>query len=125
MTPPTTIQDIINAPDFYPFPSSSDAWIDDPDRMGRCTNAAEHGAEGSTHAEIIADWKAYARQKYREARQALDYDDEAGGNRLDELEATLEAEIDACEQYHRAAGTLHRCTGGEDPKDYRDKEEEE
>lgn len=123
--PPRTIQDIINAPDFRPFPQSSDAWINDPDRMERCTNAAEHGAEGSTHAEIIEDWREYARQKYRDARQSLDYGDEAGEARLDEAEAILDAEIDACERYHEAAGTLHQCTGGEDPDGYRDAEEEE
>lgn len=123
--PPRTIRDIITAPDFHPFASSSDAWIDDPDRMQRCHNAAEHGADGSTHAEIIEDWREYARRKYADARQALDYDDAAGEARLDVAEATLDAEIDACERYHEAAGTLHKCTGGEDPDVYRDAEEAE
>jgi hypothetical protein len=125
MNTPRTIRDIIDAPDFHPFPSSSDAWINDPGRMERCTNAAEHGADGSTHAEIMDDWREYAREKYADARRALDYDDERGEARLDEAEAILEAEIDACECFHEAAGTLHRCTGGEDPEDYRDAEEEE
>lgn len=122
MNTPRTIRDIINAPDFHPFPRSSDAWINDPDRMERVTNAAEHGEDGSTHAEIIEDWREYSREKYREARRALDYDDEAGEARLDAEEAQLDAELDACEAYHEKRGTLDRLVGGGDPDQYRDQD---
>jgi len=37
----------------------------------------------------------------------------------------IEAEIDACEAWHEANGTLHQCTGGGPPEQYDDKPEEE
>jgi hypothetical protein len=125
MNTPRTIRDIIDAPDFHPFPRSSDEWLYSPDRMKRVTNAAEHGEDGSTHAEIIEDWRDYAREKYREARRALDYDDEAGEAQLDADEAQLDAELDACETWHKERGTLHRLTGGGDPDQYRDQDTDE
>lgn len=125
MNTPRTIRDIINAPDFHPFPRSSDAWIDDPDRMERCNNAAVHGKDGSTHAETLDDWRDYAREKYREARRALDYDDEAGEARLGEQEARLDAELDALEARHEQHGTLHQLTEGGNPDQYRDQDTDE
>jgi hypothetical protein len=125
MNTPRTIRDILTAPDFHPFPRSSDEWLYSPDRMARCNNAAEHGENGSTHAEIIEDWREYSREKYREARRALDYDDEAGEAQLDADEAQLDAELDACEAWHEEHGTLHRLTEGGDPDQYRDQDTDE
>ncbi len=33
--------------------------IDDPSRYNRCRKAAEHGADGSTHAEMMEDWMEF------------------------------------------------------------------
>ena len=40
------------------FGSSSDMWIDDPDRAQRCHDAAEYGGDGSTHREVIDDMRS-------------------------------------------------------------------
>lgn len=106
--PPETIKEIINAPDFYPFPRSSDEWINDPERMARVTDAAEHGTDGSTHAEIIQDWRDYAAAAYDDARRMAEEDEL---DELDRLEAELEAELDALEAYHEQNGTLYQEIG--------------
>lgn len=31
--------------------------LNDPDRAERCHDAAEYGSDGSTHREIINDWR--------------------------------------------------------------------
>jgi hypothetical protein len=48
--------------DLVSFGSTSDDWINDPDRMARCHDAAEHGADGSTHQEAIEDMRATFRR---------------------------------------------------------------
>ena len=106
MKPPATIRDVINAPDFFPFPRSSDEWHHNPERMARVDAAAEHGSDGSTHAEHIQDWRDYAAEAYKEARRALDYGDPLEAE-LDALEAELDAELDALETWHEQNGTLH------------------
>lgn len=106
--PPETIKEIINAPDFCPFPRSSDEWVNDPERMARVTDAAEHGADGSTHAEIIQDWRDYAAAAYDDARRMAEEDEL---DELDRLEAKLEAELDALEAWHEQNGTLYQEIG--------------
>ncbi len=32
-------------------------FINEPDRAARCYDAAENGADGKTHAEVIEDWR--------------------------------------------------------------------
>ena len=66
--------------------------LTDPDRYDRIEEGAEFGTEGSTHQEIIEDW-----------REFLD--------NLDEDEADLDAitaEIDDCEKWHKENGSLEQ-----------------
>lgn len=72
------------------------------DRADRCWDAAEHGCEGSTHAEIIGDW----RDAFRWERRCLD-----NGKPHDRFEAAVEARFDAIEAWHEKAGTLWKQVG--------------
>jgi hypothetical protein len=85
---------------------SNDDWIADPERMERCERAAEHGAEGSTHAEIIEDWrKAFADfVRYGGKRNTWS----AGYARFD---AIVSAYFEDLEAWHEANGTLHEEVG--------------
>lgn len=44
------------------FGDTSDDWINDPERMQRVSDAAEDGADGSTHREVIDDQRANVRE---------------------------------------------------------------
>lgn len=75
---------------YYQFPTSSDEWINNPDRMERCEEAAQEGCDGSTHQEIIDDW--------RECLDSLDLDDET--------KESIAQEIDDCEKWHTENGSI-------------------
>lgn len=105
---PRTLAELTAHPDFRHFGDTSDDWINDPERMERCHDAAEHGADGSTHAEIIQDWRDYAAAAYDDARRMAEEDEL---DELDRLEAKLEAELDALEAWHEQNGTLYQEIG--------------
>lgn len=107
---PQTLEELYSHPNFNPFGSSSDDWINDPDRADRCNEAAEHGCEGSTHYEIMQDWRDFLSDLFRDYRRGND-EDEITDAELDAIEASIDAEIDACEAYHETAGTLHEQIG--------------
>lgn len=106
---PTSLRELINHPDFTPFGSSSDDWIADQDRMVRCHDAAEHGCEGSTHAEIIHDWREFLSNLRRDAIRACETDEQE--QELEALVVALDAEIDSCEAWHDENGSLHEEIG--------------
>jgi len=119
---PRTLAQLLARPDYRRFGDTSDDWINDPDRMERCHNAAEHGEDGSTHAEAIEDMRDNLDTLRREARHQYS---ERTKEALDRIAEAIEAEIDACEQWHEQNGSLHQCTGGGDPAQYRDQDTEE
>ncbi len=96
--------------DLSDFPQSEDwqAWdndnrsvgssgmiLSDPERFDRCDSAVENGCDGSTHGEVIEDW-----------REALDCSDLG-----DDEKETIVAEIDDCERWHVENGSIDQ-TGG-------------
>lgn len=70
-------------------------FIDDPERAARIYKYAASGSDGSTHAEHIQDWRDYL--------DLLDLPDET--------KEAITAEIDKCEAWHEAAGTLNKVIG--------------
>jgi len=73
--------------------------LDDPARFERVWAAAEEGGEGSTHGEVIEDW-----------RQALDC--AARDGVVTERDcAAIAREIDAAEDWHERHGTLGEVIG--------------
>lgn len=75
-----------------------DLFINDPERGARVWDAAEHGAEGSTHAEYLSD--------QREAWHSLTF-----GRDLPRVDRAVTAFLDSIEAWHAAAGTLHEEIG--------------
>jgi hypothetical protein len=76
-------------------------FINEPERSERCYAAAEFGADGKTHAEVIEDW--------REAfRCWMQYDRPHAHNfaNHDRFEAAVEAHFDAVEAWHEANESL-------------------
>jgi len=80
-------------------PGSANMIIEDPERFDRCYRAAEQGAEGSTHGEIIEDW-----------RQAVDC---AEDDKLisEEDAESLRKEIRECEDWHIQNGSIDEEVG--------------
>ena len=78
-----------------------DFW-NEPDRAARCYDAAEHGADGKTHAEVIGDW--------REAFRAMIRDRRAWSEPARFI-AAVEAHFDAVEQWHADHGSLDQEIG--------------
>jgi hypothetical protein len=75
------------------------------ERAMRCADAAEHGADGKTHYEVINDW--------REMFQAWIHDRHEGHRRGDYplFDAGVSAHWDALETWHERNGSLHREIG--------------
>lgn len=82
------------------FGDTNDDWINDEDRMARCWDAAEHGADGSTHQEVIDDW----RENFRTfiARHRHDYP---------RFESAVESAIADVERWHERNGSLEQEVG--------------
>lgn len=60
--PFTTIPGMLQSRDFQAFQESAlgnDLWFENPERAQRLHECAEHGSDGSTHAEMIKDWRQY------------------------------------------------------------------
>jgi hypothetical protein len=114
---PATLAELYEHQDFIPFPRSSDEWINDPDRMERCHTAAEHGADGSTHAEIIQDWRDFLETLTSDAArtlESLDMESEEINALVETLETITDSiadEIDTCEAWHESNGSLHEEIG--------------
>lgn len=79
----------------YRFPTSSDGWLEDPERMERVQDYAADGADGSYHWEIIED-----------LRSCL-----ASLNLPAYLKDLISEEIDRAEEWHRDNGTLDEIVG--------------
>lgn len=76
------------------------------ERYDRCMAAVEHGADGSTHGEIIQDW--------RDGFEAWIYDQRRGRNRWmppSRFINAVFAEFDAVEDWHRTNDSLDQEIG--------------
>ncbi len=110
-----TLHDLYNSPGFQRFQENklgNDLFINDPDRANRIHEAAEHGCDGSTHAETIEDWREYLEQAFEEEESAAwNHEDEKEGERsqaeIDTTKEAIEAEIAKCEAWHEKNGSLH------------------
>jgi hypothetical protein len=87
----------------------NDLFINDPDRAKRCYEAAEFGADGSTHQEHIEDWRAYL-GTFRTWDAQYD-ETEEDGDLSQELYDAILKEIDDCEEWHHKNGSLFQEIG--------------
>ena len=107
---PRTLRELYSHPDFRPFGSDSDGWLSDPDRMSRCHEAAEDGCDGSTHGEIIKDWREFLARLEDEANRKAWMHDRVSAE-IERRVAAITAEIDACEAWHEKNGSLEEQVG--------------
>ena len=84
------------------FTSDRDAdFINDPERAARCYDAAENGADGKTHAEVIGDWRDCLELTLN--RRGHEYPERFGN--------AIHALIDSCEAWHDRNGSLDTQIG--------------
>ena len=95
--PFSSLSEMLESREFQIFMESkmgSDLFIMEPERAARCHEAAEDGGDGSTHGEIIADWREFLGEFHEW---------EPGGPGCyapylpKEVLERINAEIDACE----------------------------
>jgi len=110
---PATLRELLNSDGFQRFQESklgNDLFIDDPDRADRIHEAAEHGCDGSTHAEHIDDWREYLSylrsEVCRESCKLDDKEEDAAEAIINAWHDSISAEIDACEKWHSENGSL-------------------
>lgn len=115
---PATIHELTNSQAWDYFIADrlgNDLFLSDPDRAERIHKAAEDGADGSTHQEVIEDWRDCVEQIRADAcRESYGMDDAEEDKAEAEINAWHErimAEIDACENWHEANGSLHEQIG--------------
>jgi len=116
---PATLHEMHNSEGWKRFEESklgNDLFLSDPDRASRMHDAAEDGADGSTHSERIDDQREYVDELYSEAvRQASNIEDEFAALAWEEeIEAwhdRFTAELDTVEKWHADHGTLHEQVG--------------
>ena len=105
---------------FYQWQSErlgNDLFLWDPERAARIHDAAEQGADGSTHREHIQDFREYAEELFDEASGEL-WDCECTDAEIEELGKALEARqqafsdsADALEAWHKNNGSLDEEIG--------------
>jgi len=91
--------------DLNRFAGCNEAWLSEPDRMDRCEEAAKEGGDGSTHGEIISDWREIAAMLTVDDDDEVETDIAAMTITYDDYDR-LGAAIDAVECWHYANGTL-------------------
>jgi hypothetical protein len=74
-------------------------------RFARVHDAAENGCDGSTHQEVIEDWRDAFRDWMRERTRGKWYAS------YDRFEAAVEAYFDSVEVWHEQNGTLFKQIG--------------
>lgn len=83
-------------------PDIQELYLSDPERADRMEKAAENGAEGSTHQEVIDDWrKAFSfwvrgRKRWTQPERFI---------------AAVEEHFDSVEKWHEEHGTLDQEVG--------------
>jgi hypothetical protein len=104
------LDDLYRSEGFQMFDSDrrgNSMFVNDPDRAERCYDAAENGSDGSTHAEIIQDWRDYL-----DLLKIIDSEyPENGGDITQAIYDSISAEIDSCEEWHETNGSIDKQLG--------------
>lgn len=97
------VDDFIRSDYVNAFTAERDSdFFNEPDRASRCADAAEDGADGKTHAEVIADW--------RDAFDAMLRDRKAW-NDPERFATAVRRAFDDVEDWHEKNGSLHEQIG--------------
>jgi hypothetical protein len=108
---PELLSDLYNHPDFLPFGSEIGDWQKDAERMARCHDAAEDGCDGSTHAEVMQDWREFLNRLESEATGNTDWHPRVAAE-IERRANAIREEIEDCRAWHEKNGSLHEATGG-------------
>lgn len=115
--PDWTLDEMIRSEEWQSYEASvgdvQSLLLSDPDRADRMIKASEDGCDGSTHAEIIEDWREFlgTLKVYdpdfhdKEDLETRDFDI------TKEQEEAITKEIDDCEEWHRNNGSLNEEVG--------------
>lgn len=93
-----TLNDMLNSDAYQRWESDhlgNDLFINDPERAARIHEYAKEGLDGSTHDEVIQDWRDYI----------------ADADLPDAVKDSLLVEVDTAEQWHIANGSIARVIG--------------
>ncbi len=110
-----TLRELYNSPGFESFIGDklgNDLFINDPERADRIHEAAEDGADGSTHSETIEDWREYVELYFYFELKAPDFtsdeEEEKWTSDMENTRIAILSEIDACEAWHETNGSLDK-----------------
>lgn len=93
-----TLNDMLNSDAYQRWENSrlgNDLFINDPERAARIHEYAKEGLDGSTHDEVIQDWRDYI----------------ADADLPDAVKESLMAEVDAAEQWYIDNGSITNVIG--------------
>lgn len=102
----TTLDEMLHSKEFDSYQGDAlgnGLCLHDPDRYNRLQWYSQNGSDGSTHAEVIQDWRDFL-----DISPFDIWDDEQQA-----IKDAIIAEIDACEERHEKAGTLYKVIGGD------------
>ena len=113
------LDEMIRSREFESYNESNlgnDLFINDPERGKRVYDAAEYGANGSTHGEVIQDWRDFLNDRFivKVYDSQYDADDLLAGKSFDITESTrakIDKEIDDCEDWHIKNGSINQEIG--------------
>lgn len=93
-----TLTEMLSSADYQSWESDhlgNDLFINDPERAARLSEYAEDGLNGSTHDEVIQDWRDYL----------------TNAELPDSTKESLLKEIDAAEEWHIQNGSINAIIG--------------
>ena len=78
--------------------------------MDRCHEAAEDGCDGSTHREVMDDWREFLERLESDATRAAMWHDRVTAE-IERRAESIREEIDKCEAWHEKNGSLDKQAG--------------
>ena len=114
----TDLKTLLNSRFFDSFQADrmgNDLFLSDPGRAERCHKAAEHGSDGSTHAERLQDMRdgneIAEREIYRAQFESLGFPKFTAEALASALREEIDGEIDDAVAWHEKNGSLHAEIG--------------
>ena len=97
------VDNFIRSEEVTNYTSDNDSdFVNYPDRAARCYDAAEFGADGKTHAEVINDWRK-AFSNYISNKRLW--------TNPERFENAVNAHFDSIEKWHKEHGSLWQQIG--------------
>jgi hypothetical protein len=110
----TSLQEMYQSTEYQGYISDrlgNDLFINDPKRADRIYKAAEDGGDGSTHAEVIEDWRDYLNMLKVYDPECDEPEDQARRDITLSVYDSISHEIDECEEWHSKNGSLYHQIG--------------